>query len=85
MTIKRFLLILISIAILSLPVYLLFNYRRPPVDRIISVYANGSSDSVKIYSGNYRYTTGVNSVELKNMNTGKYIHIKNAIVIIEDR
>ena len=84
MTVKEFIISLTLISVVLIPVYLLYN-SRPPVDRIISVYSQGSSEPVKVYSGNYRYSTGINSVELKNMSTGKSIYIKNAVVLIEDR
>ena len=84
MTVKEFIITLTLISIVLIPVYLLYN-SRPPVDRIISVYSQGSSELIKVYSGNYRYSTGINSVELKNMSTGKSIYIKNAVVVIEDR
>ena len=84
MTIGRFITILISIAITSIPIYLLLS-SRSQVDRVISVYSQGSSEPIKVYSGNYRYSTGFNSVQLKDMSTGKSIYIKNAVVIIEDR
>ena len=84
MTIGRFITVLISIAIVSIPIYLLFS-SHSQVDRVVSVYSQGSSEPIRVYSGNYRYSTGVNSVELKNMDTGKCIYIKNAIVLIEDR
>ena len=84
MTVKEFIITLTLISIVLIPVYLLYN-SRPPVDRIISVYSQGSSELIKVYSDNYRYSTGINSVELKNMSTGKSIYIKNAVVVIEDR
>ena len=84
MTVKEFIITLTLVSVVLIPVYLLYN-SRPPVDRIISVYSQGSSEPVKVYSGNYRYSTGINSVELKNMSTGKSIYIKNAVVLIEDR
>ena len=84
MTVKEFIISLTLISIILIPIYILYN-SRPPVDRIISVYSQGSSEPVKVYSGNYRYSTGINSVELKNMSTGKSIYIKNAVVLIEDR
>ena len=84
MAVKEFIITLTLISVVLIPVYLLYN-SRPPVDRIISVYSQGSSEPIKVYSGNYRYSTGINSVELKNMSTGKSIYIKNAIILIEDR
>ena len=84
MTVKEFIITLTLISVVLIPVYLLYN-SRPPVDRIISIYSQGSSEPIKVYSGNYRYSTGVNSIELKNMSTGKSIYIKNAVVVIEDR
>lgn len=83
MTIGRFITVIISIAIVSIPMYLLFS-SQSQVDRTISVYSQGSSEPVRVYSGDYRYSTGLNSVKLKNMSTGKSIYIKNAVVIIED-
>lgn len=84
MTIDRFITIIISIAIISISIYLLFS-SQSQVDRIISVYSQGSSEPIRVYSGDYRYSTGLNSIKLKNMSTGKSIYIKNAVVVIEDR